>query len=148
MNDETSEALAAYQIATYPIGDPAAAIALPNVSDGAAFGAPGIAPTWSSSDKDFVTTALGDMASSTRSTGHPLVSRRFATSASTWSAVIAGSISSAPGATVSQPLERTYRRSQFCTTAMTISSRSKYCRIRCATYCWCASTLPVRIGWS
>jgi glucoamylase len=26
---------------------------------GAAFGAPGIAPTWSSSDKDFVTTALG-----------------------------------------------------------------------------------------
>src|ERR1700678_3813120 len=59
MNDETSEALAAYQIATYPIGDPAAAIALPNVSDGAAFGAPGIAPTWSSSDKDFVTTALG-----------------------------------------------------------------------------------------
>jgi glucoamylase len=24
-----------------------------------AFGAPGIAPTWSSSDKDFVTTALG-----------------------------------------------------------------------------------------
>ena len=26
---------------------------------GAAFGAPGIAPTWCSSDKDFVTTALG-----------------------------------------------------------------------------------------
>jgi glucoamylase len=28
--------------------------------DGEAFGAPGIAPTWSSSDKDFVTTALGN----------------------------------------------------------------------------------------
>ena len=26
---------------------------------GAAFGAPGIAPTWSSSDKDYVSTALG-----------------------------------------------------------------------------------------
>ena len=28
-------------------------------ADGAAFGAPGIAPTWSSSDKDYVSTALG-----------------------------------------------------------------------------------------
>ena len=29
-------------------------------NDGGAFGAPGISPTWSSSDKDFVTTALGN----------------------------------------------------------------------------------------
>ena len=36
-----------------------ATISMPSATCGAAFGAPGIAPTWSSSDKDYVTTALG-----------------------------------------------------------------------------------------
>jgi glucoamylase len=44
------------------IGDPVQTIVMPDPLDtpaDTAFGAPGIAPTWSSSDKDFVTTALG-----------------------------------------------------------------------------------------
>jgi glucoamylase len=43
-------------------GDAAPTTVLPGApltTEGEAFGAPGIAPTWSSSDKDFVTTALG-----------------------------------------------------------------------------------------
>jgi glucoamylase len=44
------------------LGDPTHTIVMPCPPEslaGVAFGAPGIAPTWSSSDKDFVTTALG-----------------------------------------------------------------------------------------
>jgi hypothetical protein len=40
-----------------PTGDQSA---MTGTNDGGAFGAPGISPTWSSSDKDFVTTALGN----------------------------------------------------------------------------------------
>jgi glucoamylase len=54
MNDDVIE-----QAVESEAGDTGAAILLPNVSGGAAIGAPGIAPTWSSSDKDFITTALG-----------------------------------------------------------------------------------------
>jgi glucoamylase len=41
------------------VGDAARARCLVAEPGGAAFGAPGIAPTWSSSDKDYVSTALG-----------------------------------------------------------------------------------------
>jgi hypothetical protein len=41
------------------VGDAARARCLIEEPGGAAFGAPGIAPTWSSSDKDYVSTALG-----------------------------------------------------------------------------------------
>ena len=62
-----------------------------------AFGAPGIAPTWCSSDKDFVTTALG----SSRlwaTIGHGIVNEVYWPSTASRRSAIWGSICSATAA--------------------------------------------------